>query len=473
MTFVLKKSIKPIGVKMFKKIVVIFLASFLFLQPVFAETKTDQKPQVSASAYVLYNPDNDEVVEGKNENVKKYPASLTKMLTALTVLELCEDLDKEVITVSENAVTSLYGTQSSTAKLKIGEKFSVRQMLYLMLLPSGNDAANALAEHFCGDNRSFAKKMNEKAKEIGMLNSNFSNPHGLHDDNHYTTARDLAVLADAYMQNELLYDIAKCIDYTVPKTNLQAERQIRTTNFMRIEGSGYYYAYATGLKTGNTDNAGRCLAASAEKGNKKFICIFLDVPEVWNKHGMVRSDFLEAAQVFEYAFKTYECVKIADKGTVVSNLPVFETFSKSVDLVLENDVYATLPKSTDFSSLTFDFTPKKLVEEKFVSSPVTNGDVIGNVKLVLDNKVVGSCNAVASKTVTPNGLIVFWHTIDLYVYILLSVIVFLILAFVFLIVRKKIIIYKRKKAKEKRLERRRQMFEEFQKQPPKDYFKMD
>ena len=245
MTFVLKKSIKPIGVKMFKKIVVIFLASFLFLQPVFAETKTDQKPQVSASAYVLYNPDNDEVVEGKNENVKKYPASLTKMLTALTVLELCEDLDKEVITVSENAVTSLYGTQSSTAKLKIGEKFSVRQMLYLMLLPSGNDAANALAEHFCGDNRSFAKKMNEKAKEIGMLNSNFSNPHGLHDDNHYTTARDLAVLADAYMQNELLYDIAKCIDYTVPKTNLQAERQIRTTNFMRIEGSGYYYAYAT------------------------------------------------------------------------------------------------------------------------------------------------------------------------------------------------------------------------------------
>lgn len=458
---------------MFKKIVVIFLASFLFLQPVFAETKADQKPQVSASAYVLYNPDNDEVVEGKNENVKKYPASLTKMLTALTVIDLCKDLDKEIITVSENAVTSLYGTQSSTAKLKIGEKFSVRQMLYLMLLPSGNDAANALAEHFCGDNHSFAKKMNEKAKEIGMLNSNFSNPHGLHDDNHYTTARDLAVLADAYMQNELLYDIAKCIDYTVPKTNLQAERQIRTTNFMRIEGSGYYYAYATGLKTGNTDDAGRCLAASAEKGNKKFICIFLDVPEVWNKRGMVRSDFLEAAQIFEYAFKTYECVKIADKGTKVSNLPVFETFSKSVDAVLENDVYATLPNGTDFSSLTFDFTPKKLVEEKFVSSPVNNGDVLGNVKLVLNNKVIGNCNAVASKTVTPSGLIVFWHAIDLYVYIVLSVIAFLILAFVFLIVRKKIILYKRKKAKEKRLERRRQMFEEFQKQPPKDYFKMD
>ncbi len=458
---------------MFKKIVSIIMLCFVLALPVTADTQADQKPEITASAYVLYNPDNDEVVDGKNEKVKMYPASLTKMLTALTVTELCDDLDVETITVSENAVTSLYGTQSSTAKLKIGEKFSVRQMLYLMLMPSGNDAANALAEHFCGDNLSFAQIMNEKAKEIGMADSNFCNPHGLHDDNHYTTAVDLAILSDAYMQNETLYKIAKCIDYTVPQTNMQGERQIRTTNFMRIEASGYYYPYATGLKTGNTDKAGRCLAASAEKDGKKYICILLDVPEKWLRSGYVRTDFLEAVEVFKYAFKTYETVKIAEKGRVVANLPVFETFSKTVDVVLEKDIYATLPKGTDISELLVDFTRDKLLEDKFVASPVTEDEALGNVKLILNNKVIGDCNAVAGSSVKPSGLIVFWHTVDLYVYIMLGIIGFAVFCFIFLIIRKKIILYKRKKAKEKRLERRRKMFEEFQNQEPYNYFKMD
>ncbi len=458
---------------MFKKLISIFVLCSVLSVPVAAQIQTETKPEITASSYVIYNPDNDEVVDGKNENVKMYPASLTKMLTALTVVDLCEDLDGTIITVSENAVTSLYGTQSSTAKLKIGEKFSVKQMLYLMLLPSGNDAANALAEHFCGNNSSFAKKMNEKAKEIGMKNSNFCNPHGLHDDNHYTTARDLAVLSDAYLENEILYNIAKCIDYTVPATNLQGERQIRTTNFMLIEGSGYYYPYATGLKTGNTDKAGRCLAASAEKNGVRYICILLDTPEKWVRKGYIRSDFLEAVEIFEYAFKTYEFVKIAEAGTVVANLPVFETFSKTTDLVLKNDVYATLPKGTDLSQLKTDFIPENLVDNVYLNSPVNSGQVSGNVNFILNNRVIGSCNTVAKNTVKPNGLIVFWHTVDLYVYIFLGVIAFVLLCFVFLIIRKKIIVFKRKKAKEKRLERRKLKQAEFEKQAPYNYFKMD
>ncbi len=458
---------------MFKKIISIITLCLFFAVPVSADTQEIEKPEITASAYVLYNPDNDEVVDAKNENTKMYPASLTKMLTALTVMDLCENLESEIITVSENAVTSLYGTQSSTAKLKIGEKFTVKQMLYLMLLPSGNDAANVLAEHFCGDNSSFALKMNEKAKEIGMTSSNFCNPHGLHDDNHYTTAVDLAILADAYIQNETLYNIAKCIEYTVPATNLQAERQIRTTNYMRIENSGYYYSYATGLKTGNTDNAGRCLAASAEKDGVTYICILLDVPEKWLRSGYVRTDFLEAVDIFKYAFQTYETVKIADKGQVVANLPVYETFSKKVDLCLNKDVYATLPKGTDLSELKIVFTPNSLVEEKFLASPVTEGEILGNAKLVLANTVIGNCETVAVKSVKSSGLIVFWHTIDLYVYIVLGIFAFLIVALGLLIIRRNIILYKRKKEKEKRIERRRQMFEKFQKQEPYNYFKMD
>jgi D-alanyl-D-alanine carboxypeptidase (penicillin-binding protein 5/6) len=196
----------------------------------------------------------------------------------------------------------LYGTGSSTAKIKIGEKLSVRQLLYLMLLPSGNDAANALAEHFSNDTQSFIQKMNNKAIEIGMTDSHFVTPHGLHDDNHYSTAVDLAKLATAYYSVPLFKEISKTVTYKVSKTNKQGERDIRTTNYMLIEKSGYDYKYATGLKTGNTDKAGRCLAASANKDGVEYICILLETPEAWNKYGLIRTDFLEAKSIFEYAF---------------------------------------------------------------------------------------------------------------------------------------------------------------------------
>ena len=457
---------------MLKRIITIIMVCLFSVTAFNVLAETDQFPEISASAYVLYNPDNDEIVSGKNENAKMYPASLTKMMTALTVLDLCDDLD-QTITVSENAVTSLYGTQSSTARLKIGEKITVRNMLYLMLLPSGNDAANALAEHFCGSNIDFANEMNKKAKEIGMYNSSFCNPHGLHDKNHYTTATDLAILSDNFIANEQLYKIAKCVEFTMPQTNLQVERPIRSTNYMLINKSGYYYPYATGLKTGNTDAAGRCLAASAEKDGKKFICIFLDVPEVWNRNGMVRTDFLEAAELFKYAFSNYETVKIANKGDLIERLPVSQTFSKKVELVLENDVHATLPKGTDVSNINVKFTPENLLDDNTVKSPVISGDVLGQAQYILDNKIIGKETVVAKKTVKPSKLIVFWDTVDLYVYIILAVLAFIILLFVFMIIRKKIILYKRKKAKERRLERQRRMFEDFQKREPQNYFKMD
>ncbi|MBR4116778.1 MAG: D-alanyl-D-alanine carboxypeptidase [Clostridia bacterium] len=458
---------------MFKKIFAMFLLLSFFIISVSAQTANEAKPQITSSAYLLYNPDNDEVVDSKNATQRMYPASLTKMLTALTVLDLCEDIENETVTVTENAITSLYGTGSSTANIKIGEKFTVKQLLYLMLLPSGNDAANALAEHFCGDSLAFSVEMNRKAKEIGMVDSNFVTPHGLHNDNHYSTALDLAVLADAYLSVPLLAKISSTVVYKVPKTNKQGERDIRTTNYMLIEKSGYDYEYATGLKTGNTDKAGRCLAASAKKGNIQYICILLDTPEAWNRYGLVRTDFLEACEFFKYAFDTYETVKIADKGLKVTELPVFETFDKTVTLGLESDVYATLPKNTDVSSVTVSFKPQNLIENKFSYSPVKKNDVFGKANLLLDGQIIGSCNVVALDTVEPHGLIVFWHKIDLYVYIALGVIAFLLLLFVTLIIRKKIVMYKRKKQKEKRLLHRKQLQEAFAKQEPYNYFKMD
>lgn len=458
---------------MFKKIITSVLAVLLLSLTLNCLAETDDKPVITSTAYVLYNPENNEIIDSKNYDKQMYPASLTKMLTALTVLDLCQDLSNEKVTVSENAVNSLYGTGSSNAGIKIGEVFTVEQLLYLMLLPSGNDAANALSEHFSNSNKSFVEAMNEKAKAIGMQNSNFVNPHGLHDDAHYSTALDLAVLSDEFMSVSLLYDIVKCNEYTVPKTNLQQERIIYSTNLLKNPKAVYYYEYATGLKTGNTDKAGRCLAASAEKDGVTYICILLNTPMVWDRYGMVRTDFQEAKAVFEYAFKTYKTFKVANKEQKITEVFVYETDNKKVKLGLKDDVFATLPKNANVNEVIVDYKIDNLRPDGTAESPVKKGSGFGNAEIILNNKILGTTKLVALENVEPNGFLVFWHKIDFYVYLTLSFFGLIILTFVLLIVRKQVVIYKRKKAKEKRLERRKKMFEDFQNREPFDYFKFD
>ncbi len=455
---------------MFKKFIVLVLIALILVFSVNAEEI--ERPKITSKSYVLYNPDNDEAVESENGNTKMYPASLTKIMTALVSYEMCDDLD-EIITVSENAVKSIYGTGSSKAHILIGEEISVRQMLYLMMLPSGNDAANALAEHFCGDNESFAVQMNKKAKELGMKNSNFVNPHGLHNEDHYTTAEDLALLADAYCDIDFLCQVAETKEFIMPATNKQPERNIKTTNFMKIENSGYYYPYVKGLKTGYTDDAGHCLVATAEKNGVKYICVLLDCPEVWRGKTYVRSEFLEAAEIFDYAFETFETVKIASKGREIGKNAVFETYSKKVSLVLENDVFATLKNGTDISGLKIEYTLNNLNENNLIVPNVKKGDVIGNASIYLNGKLLGQAKVVSGNSVKAHWWLKFWHKIDLYVYITLGVIVSLIFIFFILIIRKYIILYKRQKAKQKRLERRRRLQAEFDSKPPIDYYKMD
>ncbi len=458
---------------MFKKIVCAIAALLLSIIPVFATEAETNQPNITSLSYVLYNPDNDEIVEGNNYNQRMFPASLTKMLTAVTVMNICDDVSTEKVTVSQSAISLLAGTNSSKAGLRVNEVFTVEELLYLMLLPSGNDAANVLAEHFNTETTSFVDHMNRVAKEIGMKDSHFVNPHGLHDDNHYSTAADLAFLADAYMDIALLCEIAKADEFRLPVTNEHSEYWVRCTNFMNVKNSGYYYEYSTGLKTGYTDKAGRCLAASAEKNGERYICILLFTPEVWDKNGLVRTEFLEATEIFEYAFETYDCVKIASKNQIVTELPVYETYGKKVKLVFENDIYATVKKGTDIDKLEIEFKPKNLIDCGMIDSPVNVGESFGNASLMLYDKEIGFCNVVASKTVEPNGFLVFWHKIDLFVYIFLGVISFIILLFVFFIIRKKVVIYKRKKNKEARIARRKRQMLEFEEKEPYNYFKMD
>lgn len=453
---------------MYKKIIAFIL--FLVLFSFSVNANEVKKPKISSSAYVLYNPKNNEVVDSINAKQKMYPASLTKMLTALVVMDNCQDIKNEKVTVSNEAIKSLYGTSSSTAGLLKGEIYTVEQLLHLLLMRSGNDAANALAEHFSTDSASFAQLMNKKAKSLGMKNSNFVNPHGLHDDKHFTTATDLAILATAYSKNSVLANISLTKEYTIPKTNLQPSRDIKTTNFMLVENSGYYYQYTTGLKTGNTDEAGRCLAASAQKGDVKYICILLNCPTQWLKNGPIRTEFLEAASIFEYAFENYKEIKLLSKGEKLGKIIGELTYDIPYNAVLKENYYATLPKNVNLDSLKLDFKFSKLTEDNKLPKDTKKGDLVGKLTVTLDSKALTVLDGVAEKTVKPHWWLLFWDKIDFYVYLILGIIGTLILLFVVFVIRFYCVIYKRQKEKLARIERRRRMQEEFSQKGPIDYF---
>ncbi len=243
----------------------------------------NQKPdfQVSAQGIILADIDSDSIIYEKNSKEKLYPASLTKIMTALLVLENTNNLE-EILTVSKTAIDSLAGTNSSTGGLVVDEKITAEQALYLLLVSSGNDSANVIAEHYGGDENGFVEMMNGKAEALGMKQTHYMNAHGLHDDNHYTTTYDMKILFLEALKYDVFCKIISTTRYSMPKTNMQEERIISTTNWLCDKNNStsvdFYYQYANGGKTGHTDEAGRCLASWASKNGKNYLCILMNSP---------------------------------------------------------------------------------------------------------------------------------------------------------------------------------------------------
>ena len=226
---------------------------------------------VRAEGCVLASLNTGELLYQKSENKRLYPASLTKIMTATVVLDTANDLN-EVVTAGESAIAILQGTDSSTMGLQAGEQLSVLNLLYTLLVHSANDAANILAERFGnGSIAEFVEKMNQKAAELGMQNTHYVNAHGLHDENHYTTPYDMYLLTRYALKNETFKKIVETVRYTLPATNKHGQRILATTNFLQDANSvtpEYFYKYAGGVKTGYTDEAGRCLVSTALRANE-------------------------------------------------------------------------------------------------------------------------------------------------------------------------------------------------------------
>ena len=257
---------------------------------------------IYSNCILLMEKNTGDILYEKNSNEKMYPASTTKILTAILVLENCNLND--IVTVDSIAIKSV-PSGYKTSNIMVNEKLTIENLLYTMLIPSANDAANALAIHISGSISGFADLMNEKAKELGCSNSHFTNPSGIHDENHYSTANDLSLIARYAMNIDKFGEIVKETEYTLPSTDSysNSDRAFVTTNrLLNPSDKNYYYEYTTGIKTGYTSPAGDCLVASAKKGDIEFIIVVLGSSNLENG---LSEKYLDCKTLFDFAFDNY------------------------------------------------------------------------------------------------------------------------------------------------------------------------
>ena len=295
------------------------VAAGLFARPASAAGTLLDAGELRCEYAYAYCVDTGDVIMDKNAGERTAMASLTKIMTALVTVETCADLDAE-ITVSEQAIAATPAL-SSTADLVVGERMTVRDMLYCMMLPSGNDAANVLAEHCGGSIEAFVEQMNRRAQELGCADTQFRNPHGFDEEGHYSTAADMAKILTAALKKPDFKKVYTTFSYVVPKTNLSAERNLRSTNRMTDYTSEAYSPSITGTKTGFTGDAGYCLACTGQVGDgPEFISVVLGGG--YPDGASVPDSYLDTAYLLETATERFQVQTLHSQGDPLGTMEV-------------------------------------------------------------------------------------------------------------------------------------------------------
>lgn len=307
-----------------------------------------QGPAVGAQSAILMDAQTGTILYAKGIDEKHYPASTTKIMTCLLAIEN-SDLD-EVVTFSHEAVFSIE-PGSSNIGMDEGEAITMNQALHGILILSANEVANAVGEHVAGDAQSFVDMMNAKAEELGCTNTHFMNAHGLHDENHYTTARDLATIARAFFSHDVLAKISGTTYCTFEATETQPDSFSLATKNMLVEGKEYEYEWLVGSKTGFTSQSRQTLVSCAKKDGMELICVVFVEESPYQ--------FTDTIALFDYGFENFQRVKISDHetGYTMANTGFLESgsdiFGNSKPFIsLADDTYVIIPNSADFSDLT-------------------------------------------------------------------------------------------------------------------------
>ena len=352
-------------------------------------------PNILAQGALLVDLKTGKMVYGKNEHEELYPASLTKIMTALLTLEAIDSgklgFEREI---TASAVVNSLPADGSTAHIKEGEVMTVRHLLECMMIPSANEAACVLAEAVAGSVDGFVEMMNKKASELGCRNTHFVNPHGLHDPGHYTSPWDMYLITSAAMVYPTFMVICDTDRIVLPPTNMSPERTLLNTNYLicnrRIPE--YKNPEAHGVKTGSTSQSGHCLVSTAERNNKRFLSVIMGAERVEEGRRTIIRSFSETTRLFNWGFDNFRYLTLLDNGEPIDELPVALSRTDHVTAVAGNDLEALVPAGLkkDMLERTVTLTGETL------EAPIEEGQKLGTVSVSYNGVEYGTVDLISS-----------------------------------------------------------------------------
>lgn len=354
----------------------------------------------TADAALLYEMETQTLVYAHNPDDIINPSGLVKIMTALIVLE--EGDLGDMVTVERSTLNSV-GSGSVSAGLQAGEMMSIRDLLYCMMVSSANDAAAVMAEHVAGSQQAFVDKMNEKAATLGCVNTHFANVHGLKNDSQCSTARELAIITEEALKNELFVQMFGLVNYQVPATNMSAARNLTTTNYMMDTGSKKYYdARVTGGKPAAATTADRSVICTAEDENGRYLCVIISATAKTSGYSVKEyTNFTEAKSLLDLGFKGFAVQQVLGGDQPFGMYPV-SNGENSVVVGADQDVYALLPVEFDRSVLQF----RDVKDQQSLVAPLKKGTAVGTLQILYGDIVVGEVELLARHDVALAGTII-------------------------------------------------------------------
>lgn len=351
---------------------------------------TNSGPDINAESALLIDNKTNKVLYSKDMNRKMFPASTTKILTAILVLEN-HSLDEKV-TASYNAVMTI-PSGYSTASIQIDEVLTVEQLLELLLVHSANDAANVLAEYTGGSIDSFVAMMNTKINELGLSDTHFTNPYGLQDNNHYTTAHDLAIIMQYSLKNDDFRKIAGQASCAIPSTNKSEPRKYSSTNELLIAGNSNYYPNLIAGKTGYTSEAGECLVSAAYNDNLELVGVILNS----------NNRFKDTRSLYNYGYTNFSIKNIVNEKDIITNVEVKNATkdTKNLNLLVSEDIPVLANNSDDLSKI-----EPQITLNSDIKAPIEDGQVLGKVSYSV-NGITYSTDLIAANNVEKSNFVLY------------------------------------------------------------------
>lgn len=419
---------------LFKK----FLLSTLFISSVFTtmnsiKANATELPPIYSEGAILMDGRTGKILYSKNEHAQYEPASTTKVMTALVVLEKVKLTDK--VTVGENPPL----VDGSAIGIQKEEVYTVEELMLGLLLESGNDCAEALAEYVAGSNAEFAKLMNAKAKELGALNTNFKNPSGLHEDGHVTTAYDLALIMKAASHNEDFVRLAETEYYKYINQPFSdgSEKWATNRNQLLNEYSPYYYQNTYCGKNGYTPEANHSYTATAVKGDQMLIGAFLDATDKDNFYTNI-------GPLFEYGFDNFETIKLISEGESLDTYKIDDDIT--IPLLAKHDFYYSKPKSEETPTYSIEYDKKDISKKN-----IKLGDTLYKAKIQIDGETISTIDLISGANREFNTKAMIKETFSEFIKKPTNIIYTLIIVFIlFILIRYMIVSIKRRNIRRNR-----------------------